>query len=1249
MIGTERRVRARVSTLLALAILVLSTAAGSAAIVAVGASTEPIHGLLVPPLAALEQGPRAAVPLLPSDRPTLGAVPTDVSPSGAQSVFVSFAPSNQSALRVFLAALSDPSSPEYHEYLTAPEYSARYAPSPAAYATALEYFESFPVQDLQTFSDRAGIGFTAAPSVLAQIFGTTLRTYASGGSSYVAPAGSPTLPEAFGASVDQVSGLGTRTALLATTLSLERSSTAPAAASPSRLVQDGFLAPAQAGPIQYEYAPDFQVAYDEQSLFNTSGFPTNQTIATILWSGEYGATNDSSVCSSLSLNEAVGPYDPSDIGSFFNATLPAGEPHAEVFPVPLHDAPYPSPQASCDTTGAVFENTLDLEMAGSTAPGAHLYNIYVPDAARTEADFDDAIAFALSPNASESGLKNVSVISNSWGEPDLNDTAWMDSLEQAQARGITVLAASGDSDDSKSSSKYVGGPDWTEFPASMAYSTFGMTAVGGTVVTLNATTLELQNQTVWNESVGYTHGDPVGSTGGISSVFPEPSWQRTTSANVVIGGAGRGVPDIAGLANDTLVTFSVNGERFNATNATHGGVFYFAAGTSVATPLAAGLIATIDRALLVHHDPAVGFLDPNVYRIANVEYTPIPTTPTTGDYAVPQYNSSLPARPFQDVLYGSNYAEAARTGYSLVTGWGSLDAYNYTIYVLSVSSDGVKGHLTALQDRLDLTGLAVTSTLPSFVGGGINTYFNASTQQNFFVADSLGAPIYWIQNVIYISGTPGDWAMNFSGWVVYPFWGIYPALAGYEYNFPVSGLIEPLPLDLNLTTSLSNPGGFDTQSVTFSFGAPGTPALSLPVPGASYILGSLNATFSWEGTWYTNGPYAGVPANLSGFLAPQFGLVGGPSYGIGNFLPPTGGTLSAWIEPSGVGQFLAAATELVTPSFTQTGESSSNLTYAQVGGNVYQLQYGLGSTTQGVAQYEGVVPETQTVQFNETGAPLDTSWFVNLSTGLSLEAPGTDLTISTTLVAGLYGFAASESDPNVVISPDNGSFRVVGATVYIDLAITPATGTVLFVESDLPTGTSWFINVTGGPRLSSSGTEIEQTLTVGLYDFTVTDGNASWAPPEYVASVDVAVGTNRVPITFHLVLFGVTFHVLGPAGEVVDWNLSVDGQIYESGPAVTSYLEFPNGTHHFVITGVSAGFTVSPASGSFPVEGAPVTVAINFSANATAPPPAPTYFGLGLAELVAIAALVAIGLLAVALVATRRRRPPEPRRDPPAG
>ena len=81
--------------------------------------------------------------------------------------------------------------------------------------------------------------------------------------------------------------------------------------------------------------------------------------------------------------------------------------------VPINGAVKPGLSATYDTTGANDENTLDLEMVGSTAPGASIYNVYGPNS--TYLSIDSAFAFILNPNSTYKALDNVSVITNSWG------------------------------------------------------------------------------------------------------------------------------------------------------------------------------------------------------------------------------------------------------------------------------------------------------------------------------------------------------------------------------------------------------------------------------------------------------------------------------------------------------------------------------------------------------------------------------------------------------------------------------------------------------------------------------------------------------------------------------------------------------------------------------------------------------------------------------------------------------------------
>jgi len=1151
----------RLVVLLALAILLLSGTTGAlssgpgpkASIAGAGASPE---GTLT------AGGPLEAVNFT---HPTTSVAPTLLSfapdPAKVLHVLVTLQYAHPQTLQWFLTQLSDPSSPDYHHYLSASQFDAEFSPSPSTYASLTQYIQERGGEAVETFSDRATLAFNASLSALSTMFHTNFSEYQRGGTPFVAPRNAPSLPAPLAAAVASVTGLDTDPLLLAHVDS-HLSRVIMGESGPRGVPSlSGFLAPPTIGGVQYEYAPDFQVAYDEQSLFLQAGYPSKAVVATILWAG----TNSSGA--------AVGPFVPADVYDFYNETLPSGVPHAHVVGVPILGAVAPGDSASFDTTGAYLENTLDLEMVGSTAPGATIYNVYGPSASLT--DLDQAFATVLSPPSADQGLQNVSVISNSWGGPEVsNDTSWYSDLEQAQARGITVLASSGDSGDNPASSKYVG--TTVEIPASQAYDTFGDVAVGGTTVTLT-NGLTLASQVAWNiSSTDTADGGPAGSTGGISSLFPEPSWQSATSANRWIAGAGRGVPDLSAIANNTLVTISVDGSQYRATNASNGGRFYSAWGTSIASPLTAGMVAEMDHVLQASGQGNLGFLDPGLYPLANQEFASLVNGATTGYLLTGSYNSSLPTLPLSPVTQGRNFLYTTHYGYSLVTGWGSLDAYNYTMYFLTTRSSGVLGRLSGVQDVLDLGGLKVNSTLP---GGGINTQYNASIQQNFFLANSLGAPVYWIQNVIYITNVTGGWDMTYTGWVVFPFYGLYPSDTVYEYNFPNPFLVH-LPHNFVVTSNLTlSP----TPAVSFSVNSH---TLSLPVPGAAYIIGNLSYNYTWEGVDYSNGPYPDNP--FPGGLAPQFGLVGGPSGGIGNFLPPTQGTLVPRIRPFGDANFVPADSRAFQTDVDQTGESASNLTWQPGAGNDWSVGYLNGGTDQGVLSYAS--PAQFPVVFTETGLPSGERWYVNVSGVGSFNSTGSSLSFS--LYNGTYNYTIASGGSYYAPTPGTGSIDETGTPLDLSVSFKPYTTTVAFTEAGLPSGQPWGVTL-GGQPVRGTGPTLTFAVRNGSYAFAV-GPSEGWFPSPSQGNVSVPGGNLSVAITFSPPSFPVTFRLT--AGTPSSWNVTLSSGLHRSTTGTSLVVDLPNGTYTYVLSTPDTLWRPEPATGSVSVTGTAAMVDVNFVA-----------------------------------------------------
>ncbi|MCI4347463.1 MAG: hypothetical protein L3J97_02445, partial [Thermoplasmata archaeon] len=549
---------------------------------------------------------------------------------------------------------------------------------------------------------------------------------------------------------------------------------------------------------------------------------------------------------------------------------------------------------------------------------------------------DSALAYILNPNSSFSQLANVTVVSNSWDAADQNDSSWYTYAKEAAARGISLLASTGDSGNNPASSKVIPGPDGLGFPSTVAFGPFGVTAVGGTTLQLNAA-LHILNQTAWYDVAG-----KIGSTGGISSVFREPSWQNQSIANQTLQGKGRGVADVAAIANNTLVTISVSGHEYKATNATLGGSFYAMDGTSVASPIVAGEIAAVDAVLASGKEASLGFLDPILYPLGTAQYGALTGNASVGFVVGGTYNSTMPVLPYSDVRYGKTYANSTRFGYDLITGWGSLDAYNFTTFVsageFARASLPAVGPIVAVNATVTIQSLKVTSTLctpPPCLS-------NASLEQNLFLANELGTPIYWVENIVSFTGsTAQGWKVRDTGWAIYPFYGLYTAATtGHYVNGPMVSIT--LPQTLAIRTNLSNLSSFDGQRINFRVN---NANLSLPVPGAAYILAAQNSSYSWWGKNYSNMPAPRDSAD--GGLAPQLGLVGATTQGLGSFRATTSATASFTVQALGRPGTSVPLTRTFGVNLSQTGEQAQNLSWA-FGGGSWQIGLQTGSLIQGV-------------------------------------------------------------------------------------------------------------------------------------------------------------------------------------------------------------------------------------------------------------------------------------------------------------
>jgi subtilase family serine protease len=906
---------------------------------------------------------------------------------GKISVLVTFKIDNQPELMELLQNLSNKNNPEYHNYLSRAQFAKKFSVSKAFYNEAVQYFKDYSNVSIKTFADRLSIQISGKSQSVGRIFNTVIGKNGSGSSLIYEPKFTPSLPLAIGEAVSQISGLSNRNVAYIDPL---RTLNTSLNGKTIKGTTDKLPAPLCESGTQYIFGSDLQAAYDEQSLFNAT-YPTNEVVATILWAG------------TGSNGQSVGPFFPANIYSYYNRTIPAGEPHSHVFGVPINGALPPGPSSTGDTTGANIENTLDLEMVGSTAPGSTIFNVYGPNS--TLENINAAFAYILNPGSAYSKLNNVSVITNSFGTPEFNDTTWYEYLEESQARGITVLASSGDSGDSSLSSEYQSNPghpsDYLNFPASMAFNSFGVTSVGGTTLKLSQN-LHIKKQTAWYEGILYSLLDPVGSTGGISCILPETTWEKDTEANRVIQGKGLGVPDLGAIANNTLMCITSNSVQ----------TLEAVGGTSVASPSTAGIIAEINAVLNFYNESNIGYLNPILFPLASKEFSGLSGSNGVHYDQTGNYNSSLPLSPFYNVNEGGNSAYTAVYGYNLVTGWGSINAYNLTEFVSKIgyklNPDAYKGIRNTISS-LVLYGNSTRSG-KTIEGGGIF--------QSFYIADQLGAPIYFVQDFVNITLTnSGSFSINDTTLVTFPLTGKDSTSPIYEYKSSTPDIVPTIPSSFTLTSWISYPLNSMYPKLNFKVNVLN---VSLSLPGASYIVGGYNYNFTYEGETYTNGLYSN--SKFGGNLAPQFFLSGLSHSTTGDYSKGISGNITSSIESFESSNYTVASIHPFNKQMVRDEDYSVNLQYKKGSGNTWKILFNSSSTEKGILSYL----ESYKIKVKESGLIKSSLWYVNIN-GVNKYDIGNTLTL--VLINGTYTLRP-ENIRGFVPYPQEYSFKVNGSQAY---------------------------------------------------------------------------------------------------------------------------------------------------------------------------------------------------------------------------
>ena len=555
-------------------------------------------------------------------------------------------------------AQNDPSSPSFHHWLTAAEFGQRFGVSDESASQASRWLQAQGLTVHEVAKSRRFIVFSGNVAQVENAFSTEMHSYAFHDQTFISNSTDIKIPAALQSMVKGVVRLHSDPASAEMVLGKK----VPFQKKSGQFTfGDGshYLTPADVAKI-----------YNIQPLYDAGIDGTGQTIAIV------GRSN-------------IDVQNVRDFRKLMN--LPVNDPEIIV------NGDDPSQTADAG------EAMLDVTWSGAVAPKAHIK--FVVSQSNFADGVDVSAAYIVDHDLAP-------VMSTSYGscetligpiENDFFNSLW----QQAAAEGITAFVSAGDNGGAGCDAPAAGNYSSGYFAVNGLASTPYNVAVGGTQFddTANPDTYWSPNtnplsglsalgyipEKVWNESSNAPNGVLLyAGSGGVSRIYPKPEWQ--TGAGVPNDGA-RDVPDIsfsAGLHDGYLFCFQ--------SQCSYGAYFYTAGGTSVSSPVSAGIMALVNQQ--VGGQPQ-GLANYVFYRLASVPGIFHDTT--VGNNRVPD----------PDGQFTIGYDAAP--GYDLATGLGSFD--------VAALVNHWKG---AVSSTASTTTLALASGQASKVVHGTPVALNAS-------------------------------------------------------------------------------------------------------------------------------------------------------------------------------------------------------------------------------------------------------------------------------------------------------------------------------------------------------------------------------------------------------------------------------------------------------------------------------------------------------------------------------------------
>ena len=531
---------------------------------------------------------------------------------------------NADAAEALATAVSTPGSAQYGKYISPSTFRHRFAPTAGQVKTVTAWLKKQGITVQSSPANHRYLAVQGSTKAINSAFSANLSTYKVDGAKATAPSSSLSVPQAVSSLVAGVTGLdstavatpSSTTGADSTSALRTRSSVKAATASTSTASTKSLPGPPDvfknAGPCSKYYgqksASSLPKLVKNTMSYAVCGYKPAQLRSAYGVDTQLANGIDGRGVTVAVVDAYAAPTIYQDAKTYAAKNDPSHPLRSYQFSQSLPGS-YNS-VSDCGGNGWYGEETLDVEAVHAMAPAANIK--YVGASSCMDDDLDAAVNTVVDN-------KLATVITNSYGdagEPtSLSDVAEEhQTAVQAALEGISLLFSSGDNGDEVADL----GTRTVDYEASDPY----VTAVGGTALNVTKT-----GSYGWEQGWGtgkstLTNGkwNPTspayvyGGGGGTSKLFTQPGYQKgvvpTSISNYFKNGAHRAVPDVA-MDADPQTGFLV-GETQAFPNGKNKYSEYRIGGTSLASPLMAGVVAVADQA----KGSSLGFLNPKLYKLA---------------------------------------------------------------------------------------------------------------------------------------------------------------------------------------------------------------------------------------------------------------------------------------------------------------------------------------------------------------------------------------------------------------------------------------------------------------------------------------------------------------------------------------------------------------------------------------------------------------------------------------------------------